>query len=1159
MAGASGQALAWPLAERGSVLLDVVLDKPVDEAFLLLYGGENELRKRFNEAAANKDYTTTGWVADPAALDAANGKPAGPPDLAALRPGLLRKSTYYSMWMGSKFRTDEVHRLTEASRGAAYEVHVTVTTTATYGDKFRPLLRHMLRAHGEGGAALEIRATLVFVQKPNGFIRGMIERGVKDGMAKNFATFKQTLRGFAEVTEGSAAAKPAAAVAAGAAAAAAEEGGAAAAAPTLLDALVGAECCRRLEPWAAFLHAQLGAVPALQGAVEPGALLAALALALLLLGLRFVVDVLRFVHHASQDPQDTIAVLTHYIFKARLFFVFCFVFCSVGLAVVACGSVVDVPDSTQEMVSACLLVYLVRVLITRIAAALPEPPPAAPAAPASPAAAESPAAAPGAASPEAARPPRSESEEQEQEGIKYEGYAEAIAGMRDVMVTSPSAESEGALKSLKSSFSDLGKQMQRALTGTARAPSGAAVGTALGAAGLAAGAAAGAIGLSPGAATAGAMGLVGPGAAGGAAPDRYLEPRHKRRHPRQQRQGSGAAGALPRATLSNRDGEGGAAPQGAAEDGEGGAAPAARSGAASPPQQEAGGGAGTSPPGGKSFTRRVLEAASITSGARTSSGSSAAGVTSPAAQPTSPRLDEQPLLPEAAASPPRRSATPGRRRGSSPGAPGGGGGGGGAEQASVTLSFPAHLPPELEQAAVVEEIFENQRLQPFRGWGHTWPGHFLPTDRVSRWTVREQLIPETGQIIIRGSSQVFSEVAPGLPEGWLWVEDSWALDISGLITSCVDGEGWSYGLDFGYVMYPFAPGSGKKKISDFVRRRRWIRTRVPAELYDQLGAAASAAESESASTAASAPGGEGAAAAADAGGGAAPQPERAAEPGRLEAAEGAAMAGGDAETGRAAPEVAPAPAAGEAADAGPAAAAAGSVAQGSAEGQAASESSSAAVKSVVDALVDRVAEEAAVASAVAAAAVAAAVAEADAAVRERSDSWSDRGSPEKLPSMISLASARPGEQLSVERSEPAQHCDLLTFSVSPPSSTAAATAAVASSQSQAKSPSPPPPAAEAPAVPAAAAGESRPPPGAAQAEAEAPAAAAAPPAAEESGSAAAAPAAAADGGHLDLGHLSLAGGASGRVRSAARGVKLQRSSAEGREARSDGSPTSAEG
>lgn len=37
-------SLAWPAGEKGTVLLDVVLDKPVDEAFMLIFGGENELR-----------------------------------------------------------------------------------------------------------------------------------------------------------------------------------------------------------------------------------------------------------------------------------------------------------------------------------------------------------------------------------------------------------------------------------------------------------------------------------------------------------------------------------------------------------------------------------------------------------------------------------------------------------------------------------------------------------------------------------------------------------------------------------------------------------------------------------------------------------------------------------------------------------------------------------------------------------------------------------------------------------------------------------------------------------------------------------------------------------------------------------------------------------
>lgn len=39
-------SLAWPAGEKGNVLVDVVLDKPVDEAFLLIYGAENELRVR---------------------------------------------------------------------------------------------------------------------------------------------------------------------------------------------------------------------------------------------------------------------------------------------------------------------------------------------------------------------------------------------------------------------------------------------------------------------------------------------------------------------------------------------------------------------------------------------------------------------------------------------------------------------------------------------------------------------------------------------------------------------------------------------------------------------------------------------------------------------------------------------------------------------------------------------------------------------------------------------------------------------------------------------------------------------------------------------------------------------------------------------------------
>ena len=55
------------------------------------------------------------------------------------------------------------------------------------------------------------------------------------------------------------------------------------------------------------------------------------------------------------------------------------------------------------------------------------------------------------------------------------------------------------------------------------------------------------------------------------------------------------------------------------------------------------------------------------------------------------------------------------------------------------------------------ELFENERCQPFRGWGHTWPGHFLPTDRVGHWSNRDG--GPGGK-----ASMSFRSVAPKLPQ-----------------------------------------------------------------------------------------------------------------------------------------------------------------------------------------------------------------------------------------------------------------------------------------------------------------------------------------------------------------------------------------------------------
>merc|ERR1719248_567890 len=60
---------------------------------------------------------------------------------------------------------------------------------------------------------------------------------------------------------------------------------------------------------------------------------------------------------------------------------------------------------------------------------------------------------------------------------------------------------------------------------------------------------------------------------------------------------------------------------------------------------------------------------------------------------------------------------------------------------------------EEDSGLVVEEVFENQRYQPFRGWGSLWPGHFLPTD-CGKWSDRIGL-PKVGT-----QSQMFELVAP---------------------------------------------------------------------------------------------------------------------------------------------------------------------------------------------------------------------------------------------------------------------------------------------------------------------------------------------------------------------------------------------------------------
>ncbi|GAB4822484.1 hypothetical protein N2152v2_009530 [Parachlorella kessleri] len=897
----------WPAGTPGTVVLDVVVDKKPEELFLMAYGGDSEFRRKVNEAVGNKDFVCSPWLASEEETVSQQGSDAAAPlpDPAALKPGAAKKQAYSSSSMGVKFRNEELVRLVEAAPGSAYLLEVCVCTNATYGDKFRPVLRHELRAVDASHTALRVVATLVFVKSVNGLLKGMMEKGARDGMKSNFSTFRKTLEAFAAVTEAGAVAPAAVAAvvplpAVPEVAVAAEGAGPLGVPqPSVLESVAGVPLVHGLQPWAAYLHSLTSQYPVVSGLSE-GGMLVGLAVLCLLCALRVVVDVLRFVQHASQDPQDTVALITHYVFKA-----------------------VDVPDNIQEVLSACVLLYLVRVLVNRLASRLPRPPAAAasgagapapaivgaaeavtaaktaPAqgaavlvgAPSSPVksrdaglAAAAPAAS--AAASLAASPPvvtgaqslSPRSDAEEQQGVQYEGYAQVMADLDKQFredennLTSPPLEPSSswtagsmqrfneqgskAMKMLKGNFHELKKSMKaltvasaksapnlKEISGSPEKQQGGPVVARAASAGVELARSEPAVSeessdeegqAAPGALSASPV-VSGPAAVNGA-------------HVGTE---STAASQTPAALLDASTPAAlkvvaSAAPDArpaAAKDATGPQEPlkAAEAKAAAPVSDTAIGGEGAEGAAASGTPDVARRSSSLMGDAVAGSGGSffSRALWRPSVSgdktPTSVRkkssgdgapLTEEPLSPRQSTRNEWEVALSSGR----------------LQRVPAALISP-DVPPELHPYVVTAEVFENQRLQPFRGWGHTWPGHFLPHDKVHHWSLRE--LP--GLMVVAGEFREEVTIKP--PEGWHWLEEDWRLDMSGRDIEAIDEEGWAYGLDFWAVReYPFLPHQAKKKVTDFVRRRRWVRTLAPESLEAlKEGPAAAAAAAVEAS------------------------------------------------------------------------------------------------------------------------------------------------------------------------------------------------------------------------------------------------------------------------------------------------------------------------
>ena len=79
------------------------------------------------------------------------------------------------------------------------------------------------------------------------------------------------------------------------------------------------------------------------------------------------------------------------------------------------------------------------------------------------------------------------------------------------------------------------------------------------------------------------------------------------------------------------------------------------------------------------------------------------------------------------------------------------------------------------EGAVVEEAFENSRYMPTLGWGSSFPGHMLPTDR-RHWS----------RIDGSNSKDNLHDLVY-LPPGWAW-HGPWRTDLRGVADGCIDAE-----------------------------------------------------------------------------------------------------------------------------------------------------------------------------------------------------------------------------------------------------------------------------------------------------------------------------------------------------------------------------------
>ncbi|BDA46025.1 probable Tectonin beta-propeller repeat-containing protein 1 at N-terminal half [Coccomyxa sp. Obi] len=662
----------WPSNYEAPLqLVDIRVKLPVDHLFNLLYAAGSEFVAQSHEVRGNKDCVETPWLASEEEVDLAQPSPPVPKELqehtlgAADHKGMVRKTSCSSFGMGMKFRTEEVQRCLEAQSGSHYEVEVCVATTATYGDKFRGVCRHRLRADGQNWSTWKAEFALVYVAPVNGLLKKAIEKGSAGGLAKNFATLVDVLGEFGEVT------KPQQERA--------QDMPVEVPRPQPQQRVLGIldeGFVRLFEP----LAARITWTSSRQGAVsqELSRTASAIAVVVLLVTLQCFLALVRMALAFFRINPGWLGIPGS--ISGVVFSIAVFVLAQRGAPLVAAA----VPWMGSRLPVSWNLRRNSRSL-----------------------------------------PTGTDTDDAPAKGTRFEGFDAALESANAEITSGEQELRAASLANLAlQRTAPAREQLRTGVRGFQK--------------------------LMADSWTAGRRRM----ANGALTPERAISP--ARPHESDNRLGR-SRGSSPLLTSPISDREEGrtlfddALPQ---------RSPSTRRRR-----------------GDKRSEKALVK--SFNAAARGSGDDS-----------DPPRSVEMSAM--------------------------------GPRPASFTSQTSSMI--EAEEIGPVEaEVFENERFLPFRGWGHQWPGHLLPTDRVGHWSLR-------GDVPSGAESMDFHNVAPKLREGWEWLEEDWHIDMTGHEDGCVDDEGWYYAVDFNWLKHPPPPGAGRfKRVRDYVRRRRWVRTRVRSE------------------------------------------------------------------------------------------------------------------------------------------------------------------------------------------------------------------------------------------------------------------------------------------------------------------------------------------